>query len=41
MQTGPLLYALIIGTALIHWKTSWSPLVLLLVGAIAGGMGWL
>lgn len=41
MPTGPLLLALITGTALIQWKTSWSPLVLLLVGAVAGGMGWL
>ena len=41
MQTGPLLFALITGTALIHWKTGCSPLILLLVGAVAGGMGWL
>ena len=41
MQTGPVAIGLIVGTALIHWKFGWNPLVLLLVGAVAGYWGWL
>ena len=41
MQTGPVMIALIAGTALIHWKLGWNPLLLLLAGALAGMMGWI
>lgn len=41
MQTGPAMVSLIIGTALIHWKLGWNPLLLLLAGAIVGSLGWI
>lgn len=39
MQTGAAMIILIAGTALIHWKLGWNPLLLLLAGAIAGALG--
>lgn len=41
MQTGPVMVGIIAGTALIHWKLGWNPLLLLLAGAFAGMMGWI
>jgi chromate transporter len=41
METGPAMVSLIIGSAVIHWKLGWNPLLLLAAGAIIGALGWI